>query len=1222
MTRYAQKRGLRGFLTNKPYPDMPRWKRALLMSTSFGRTATRIAWALKNRQHGTEDPILRPKVQSSAAGNPIPRVYGRMRMSGQIIWATPIGGFRSFSNGAVVEGPVGEDTPRFVSLAIGLCRGPIDAITRIWVDGALIFDASSTGGYTFAPSLQFEKFFYLGTSSQEVDEWMEQVEGTGNVPAYRHRAYVVFKNFPLFTFGNNVPNFEFEVVSSASAAFISEAADAATEDIPSDNWVLSRLGPYIYGEEAGILSKYNRATRELVNQRDLAPVVEGIGGGSASLYGRLLMDEQDDNFYLLCQDGSSRSFIIRWGWTLKDNFSDRTPASEVAQEVDGIVLGGFLYTVDDTDCTVRRYFKDSLVRDWSSTDPALAGLQPGNLTVDDHGALWFSAWDAGDDSFFILVRCTQGGQITTYEHTTRGRCKYVAYDASFDWLLAGGDTGNGEYLVQVYTDPGANLGTEASNLDAVSGGSRSLFLSQRRFIGGRFWAWDGSTGLYSILTSGTMESDDSANTASWSGLNIAGMAYDASQNAFWTRHDALDLRILFLQRYGFDSITVGTVISDLCDAAGLAPGEIDTSAITDVCTGYAVTSKGNARAAIEPLMDAFLLEARETDGVLEFLHRGGASVVTIDEDDLGAGPYGQPDAELVEEEITPEQLLPLKVEVTYLSTNRDYDEQTQHEKRREDLTSATGEVSLAFPIALSDNQARRLAQNLLYTAWVERFGYAFALPLAYLRLDAGDVVTLPLGSESLRVRLSAVELGADYLVLCTGVLDDANSYASVILGSGTAAAQSITHIPASLGALLDCALARDGDDGKGPYFVAAPDGDEEGWSGASLSRAVDGQTYLPLAQVAGATAIGEVTSTVAKTQAETWDETTSFTVHMHYGTLASSTQALITADDSINLAAIGNHRRGWELLNFATVVDDGNGRYTVSNLRRGRRGTEWVFEDVYDADGVLVDDYDNLGDLFVVLDFSNHAIKSITPQDSEVGQKRHYRISSSGAAISSGAPLEILYSGAAFKPYAPSHLDFLQVVDELPDYHMHLRWTRRSRVGGDLVSGHEVPLAEESEEYALEILDDDGITVLNTYTGITRATLVSGVNLQAVGGGTDQFVRASGSFITDGYIGGTHIEVLGFANAANNGIFKIVSEPTATILSVVRSDYSPANLVNEASGAGRTIEARQPGFIYTVAMQTADYGEPKNDIIFRVFQLSARVGRGYGGTRVIDSSEV
>ncbi len=79
---------------------------------------------------------------SASEGAPIPRIYGRVRMGGQVIWAT------EFEEQQVVEktGGVGgkssatarQKSIRYVysaNVAIGLCEGPIAFVRRIWADG-------------------------------------------------------------------------------------------------------------------------------------------------------------------------------------------------------------------------------------------------------------------------------------------------------------------------------------------------------------------------------------------------------------------------------------------------------------------------------------------------------------------------------------------------------------------------------------------------------------------------------------------------------------------------------------------------------------------------------------------------------------------------------------------------------------------------------------------------------------------------------------------------------------------------------------------------------------------------------------------------------------------------------------------------------------------------------------------------------------------------------
>ena len=66
-----------------------------------------------------------------------------------------------------------------------------------------------------------------------------------------------------------------------------------------------------------------------------------------------------------------------------------------------------------------------------------------------------------------------------------------------------------------------------------------------------------------------------------------------------------------------------------------------------------------------------------------------------------------------------------------------------------------------------------------------------------------------------------------------------------------------------------------------------------------------------------------------------------------------------------------------------------------------------------------------------------------------------------------------------------------------------LSWRRRTRVGGELIDGMgEVPLAEDSEQYDLEILDGPGGAVLRTEAGIatTSFTYTSGMQSADFGG--------------------------------------------------------------------------------------------------------------------------
>ena len=140
------------------------------------------------------------EIQSSTEGSPIPRIYGRARLAGQIIWATA---FEEETKKTTQGGKGGPSVTTieysyFGNFALGLCDGPIARIGRIWADGKLL----DTSGLTIR--------VYHGTEVQDADPLILAKQGS-DVPAYRGTAYIVFERLPLVDFGNRIPQLSFEV---------------------------------------------------------------------------------------------------------------------------------------------------------------------------------------------------------------------------------------------------------------------------------------------------------------------------------------------------------------------------------------------------------------------------------------------------------------------------------------------------------------------------------------------------------------------------------------------------------------------------------------------------------------------------------------------------------------------------------------------------------------------------------------------------------------------------------------------------------------------------------------------------------------------------------------------------------------------------------------------------------------------------------------------------
>lgn len=148
------------------------------------------------------------EVMASTDGAPIPRVYGRARLAGQIVWATHLeevvtttsqtsgGGGKGMGGSRVTTNTT--TYSYFANIALGLCEGTISAVRRVWADGKLL----DLSGLTMR--------VYRGDETQTPDPLIVAKEG--QAPAYRGLAYVVFERLPLAEFGNRIPQLSFEVV--------------------------------------------------------------------------------------------------------------------------------------------------------------------------------------------------------------------------------------------------------------------------------------------------------------------------------------------------------------------------------------------------------------------------------------------------------------------------------------------------------------------------------------------------------------------------------------------------------------------------------------------------------------------------------------------------------------------------------------------------------------------------------------------------------------------------------------------------------------------------------------------------------------------------------------------------------------------------------------------------------------------------------------------------
>lgn len=161
-----------------------------------------------------EGPRLKDvHIMSGAEGAPIARVWGRVRVGGQMIWSTRFreivstttssastGGGKGGGGGGGGATTTTTTYSYRVSFAVAFAEGEAAALGRVWADGKPL-DLSGR-----------QVRFYPGSETQVPDSLMETVEGAGDVPAYRGLCYLVFEDLDVGPFGNRIPQVSAEIV--------------------------------------------------------------------------------------------------------------------------------------------------------------------------------------------------------------------------------------------------------------------------------------------------------------------------------------------------------------------------------------------------------------------------------------------------------------------------------------------------------------------------------------------------------------------------------------------------------------------------------------------------------------------------------------------------------------------------------------------------------------------------------------------------------------------------------------------------------------------------------------------------------------------------------------------------------------------------------------------------------------------------------------------------
>ena len=176
-----------------------------------GRYVDQALFGASGQSKPVEGPRLRHfHMMGSTEGEPIPRLYGRARIGGQVIWADDIeervikrsSGGSSGKGGGLAPSQSGTETIEYrynASFAVALSEGEISGLGRVWADGRRM----TLSRVTYR--------LHKGSETQSADSLISARLGAASAPAFRGTAYIVFESLPLAAYGNRLPQLSFEV---------------------------------------------------------------------------------------------------------------------------------------------------------------------------------------------------------------------------------------------------------------------------------------------------------------------------------------------------------------------------------------------------------------------------------------------------------------------------------------------------------------------------------------------------------------------------------------------------------------------------------------------------------------------------------------------------------------------------------------------------------------------------------------------------------------------------------------------------------------------------------------------------------------------------------------------------------------------------------------------------------------------------------------------------
>ncbi|MGZ9713894.1 phage tail protein [Glaciimonas sp. GNP009] len=959
--------------------------------------------------------------QTSTYGAVIPRVYGTVPIIGNVFWLENNRLKETENTQKQGKGGGGAESTTFTysaTFAVGLCEGPIAGVNRIWIGANLIYDAGATDIGAIIASGDAAPFFniYTGTETQLPDPRMQSTLGVANTPAYRGLAYIVFYDLPLTKYQNSLMGAQVKV-EVARVQVTSGPTLAETVIVPGTSLLYSTSALCMDrdGRMNVFLSQTAAGAGGIVELVGAFPTGQIARNGSFVGLGDYHLPGSSDIACVAATDGSALIVYV--------------------QDVNGALLSTIPLPTALTSLTggYHRRLRKQFVIDWG-----VAGTSN-----------YCNVYDVSNG--LTLVNSTNSSSTYGKVHDIFiGTGEYYAITETLQFICFD-TTWSVKWVV--------NLSVE-SNVLAGFGHSGGTPIILRSSADGVIYL-KFSNYFYRVTQSGYVFLGQVTFPGPYSELGGNAVIGD-----LWATYNAQDNTVYYvsLGHTSAQNELLSTIIlEEALKSNLLTSADVDVTALTQEVRGYTISSAAAIRSGFDPLIGAWPFDVVQSGYQVVCKPRGGASVVTIPVARLDARSVsGAPGVQITNSREM-DSVLPSKVALKYFDSDREYNTGEQYAERLN--TQSVNVAAMDLPIVLSADEAAQKAEILLYMYWLERYDVSFSLPPAYAYLEPSDIITIAAADASYELRLTQINYTSDGRLECLAKFHSAAVYTSTASGGvGASTGQALTLAGPSQYDLLDIPLVKDVFDTAG--FPVAMSGYLPGWVGGILMRSDDsGQTWT---QVQGFSkpggTIGYASNSLSAHNGLLIDKWSTLRAVIR-PSLFSVTELQML--NGANHFAYGVDGR-WEIIAAQNCILQADGTYSLTDLLRGRFGSEW-------ATGLHA-----INDRLVLLDSAN--LQFVTSSLNTIGMARTYRAITNGKTIDSDGNRTMTYKGVNLKCLSPVYLNGSR---DPASRDWTLTWIRRTRKGGELRDFIDAPLSEASESYAIDIFADSSYgTVIRKLTAL------------------------------------------------------------------------------------------------------------------------------------------